>query len=180
MDKKGKIRAGLTFGVAMAVFFILKDLLMAGDLTTRRVFVSVISGFFGGALAGLVFGWIIGWLANSKLLARGTNIDIHEDETILFETGGNHLKGIEAVGGKLYLTNKRLIFKSHTFNIQNHALSIILHDIKHAERYHALGITNNGIKVTTTGNKIERFVVQQPEECFELLQKNNELNASIQ
>jgi hypothetical protein len=55
MDKKAKIKSGLFFGIAMAIFFILQDLLTHSNLTTKDVIRSVISGLFGGALSGLLF-----------------------------------------------------------------------------------------------------------------------------
>ncbi|MGN6264716.1 MAG: GRAM domain-containing protein [Ginsengibacter sp.] len=145
-------------------------------MTTKNIIISVVSSLVGGALAGLLFGWLIGLFVNSKLWIQGTKINIESDETILFETGANHLKGAEAVGGKLYLTTKRLTFKSHKLNIQKHELSINLSDIEKAERFKTLGIENNGLAVTISPNDtIERFVVQQPKEWIYQLKANNEL-----
>jgi hypothetical protein len=52
MDKKAKIKLGLFFGAAMAIFFILQDLLTNSNLTTTDVIISIVSGLFGGALSG--------------------------------------------------------------------------------------------------------------------------------
>ena len=169
MDKKTKIRTGLFFGIAMAIFFILQNLLTHSNLTTKDVVITIVSGLFGGALSGLLFGWLVGLFANSKRVTKDTKIDTEANETILFDTGANHFKGAEAVGGKLYLTDKRLVFKSHKFNIQNHKLSINLSDIEKVDRYKTLGLVNNGLSVTTTGNRIEKFVVQQPDKWFSQL-----------
>src|SRR6185437_2116227 len=169
MDKKTKIRTGLFFGIAMAIFFILQNLLTHSNLTTKDVVITIVSGLFGGALSGLLFGWLVGLFANSKRVTKDTKIDTEANETILFDTGANHFKGAEAVGGRLYLTDKRLVFKSHKFNIQNHKLSINLSDIEKVDRYKTLGLVNNGLSVTTTGNKIEKFVVQQPDKWFSQL-----------
>ncbi len=123
-------------------------------------------------MGGLVFGWLIGKFVNSKLLTKGTEIVLEPSENILFETGANHSKGLEAVGGKLYLTNKRLVFKSHKFNIQGHELSIPLSDISKVERTKTWGLINNSLSITTTGNKIEKFVVEQPGEWINYLGDN--------
>jgi len=45
--------------------------------------------------------------------------ELKEGETIIKEGLGNLQRGIETVGGKLYLTNRRLIFEAHSFNIQS-------------------------------------------------------------
>ncbi len=44
-----------------------------------------------------------------------TQLNINEE--IIKKGGANLQKGIEAVGGFLYLTNERLIFESHKFNV---------------------------------------------------------------
>lgn len=175
MDKKAKVKAGLFFGIAMAIFFILQELLTHSNLTTKDITVSIVSGLFGGALSGLLFGWLMGLFANSKRLTKDTKIDTEADETILFDTGANHFKGAEGVGGKLYLTNKRLVFRSHKFNIQNHELSINLPDIDKVDRYKTLGLMNNGLSVTTIDNKTEKFVVQQIDEWLNQLTEKNGL-----
>ncbi|MCO5287644.1 MAG: GRAM domain-containing protein [Chitinophagaceae bacterium] len=173
MNKKAKIKSGLFFGIAMTVFSILQDLLTHSNLTTKDIVIIIVSGLFVGALSGLLFGWFIGLFANSKSLTKDTKIDTDTGETILFDTGANHFKGAEAVGGKLYLTDKRLVFKSHKFNIQNHELSINLSDIDKVNRYKTLGLVNNGLSVTTIDNKTEKFVVQQIEEWLnQLIEKN--------
>lgn len=173
MNKKNKIHAGIIFGIVMTLFFILQDLLTNDNLSTKNIAITIISGLIGGALGGLLFGWLIGMFVNSKLLKKGTEIQTKFDETIVFESGANHFKGAEAVGGKLYLTNKRLVFKSHKFNIQNHELSINLPDIDKVERYKTLGLVNNGLSVMTTNNKNEKFVVEQINEWLNHLTEDN-------
>lgn len=43
-------------------------------------------------------------------------------EQLIKEGFANLQRGWEALGGRLYLTNQRLIFESHPFNIQREAL----------------------------------------------------------
>ena len=175
MDKKIKIKSGLIFGIAMAMFYIIQGLLTHDNLTRKDIIITIVAGLIGGAVAGLLFGWIIGLFANSKFLNKATKIETGANEIVVFETGANHFKGAEAVGGKLYLTNKRLVFKSHKLNIQNHELSINLSDIEKVDRYKTLGIANNGLAVQTINHSIEKFVVQQPVEWMEHLTGKNGL-----
>jgi hypothetical protein len=173
MDKKDKFKSGLLFGTAMAGLFIVQDLLTHSNLSLKTVFITILSGLAGGAIAGVLFGWLMGLFANSKLLTKGTKINMLTGENILFDTGANHFKGAEGVGGKLYLTNQRLVFKSHNFNIQNHELSINLSDIEQVERYKVAGLINKGLSVTTLDNKTEKFVVQQIDEWMNQLPQND-------
>ncbi len=122
-----------------------------------------------GALSGLLFGWLIGLFAKSNFVNRTTKIDTSPGEDVKFKTPANHIKGIEAVGGKLYLTNQRLIFKSHKLNFQNHLLSIDLKDIESVDRYKRVGMINNGLSITTAQNVKEKFVVEQVEEWVNLM-----------
>ena len=176
MDKKSKMKAGLFFGIAMSLFFILQSLWTSDDLSTKNILISIFSGLVAGALSGVLFGWIMGKFARSKFVSA-IKIETEADETILFETGANHFVGIEGVGGKLFLTNRRLIFKSHKINFQNHELSVRLSDIKLVGKYKTLGLLNNGLTVTTVGNKVEKFVVEQIESWIDQLGEKTELNS---
>jgi hypothetical protein len=152
-NKRKNIESGAIFGIFMAIFYFVQNLLTADHLTQKEVLASVISGLIGGTIAGFLFGWTTG--------------------LILFETGANHFKGIEAVGGKLYLTTKRLIFKSHRFNFQKHTLSINLDEIASVGRYKVWGISNNGLLVKRKSGLTEKFTVVQPEEWLQHLDNKN-------
>ena len=52
------------------------------------------------------------------------------NETVVREGAANLQKGIEAVGGKLWLTNQRLVFESHALNVQSGITEINLSDVK--------------------------------------------------
>jgi len=175
MNKRDRFRAGLSFGIPMAFFFILQNLLTNDKQATNQIIKSIASGLVAGAISGVLFGWLIGLFAKSKFVTKTTKIETGPDEHILFETPANHFKGIEGVGGKLYLTNKRLIFKSHKLNIQNHQLSIQLTDVKDVDSYKTLGLVNNGLSITTIDDKTEKFVVEQVENWIKYLTEKNSL-----
>ena len=153
----------------MTIFFILQDVLTNENLTSKEMLKFVVSGIIGGIVAGSLFGWLMGLFGRSKFIDRTTRIDTDPGEEILFQTAANYFKGVEAVGGKLFLTNKRLIFKSHKLNIQNHQLSISLPDIESTGRYKTLGLVNNGLAITSKQNTTEKFVVDQVEEWLQHL-----------
>jgi hypothetical protein len=52
--------------------------------------------------------------------------DLNIDEKLIRDGGANMQRGLEAVGGRLYLTNQRLVFESHKFNVQTGAAEIPL------------------------------------------------------
>ena len=157
------------FGITMSIFFIGFDFVQSDYPDQKEMVRIIVSGLVAGAVSGFLFGWLIGWFANSKAVANSTKIEMDADESVEFVTGANHFKGMEGVGGKLYLTNKRLVFKSHKFNIQKHTLSINLDEITKVERIKSSGIINNGLRVTHQ-DKQEKFVVEKAGEWLSLLQ----------
>ena len=179
MNKRNRFRAGLSFGIAMAVFFILQTLLVNDKQATNQTIKSIALGLVAGAISGVLFGWLMGLFAKSKFVTQTTKIETDPDEHILFETPANHFKGIEGVGGKLYLTNKRLVFKSHKLNIQNHQLSIQLSDIKNVDGFKTLGLVNNGLSVITIDDKTEKFVVEQMENWIKYLTEKSGLQQAV-
>ncbi len=57
-------------------------------------------------------------------------IELQADEMLLREGAANLQRGIEAVGGRLYLTDRRLSFRSHGFNVQNGPTDIPLSQVR--------------------------------------------------
>jgi hypothetical protein len=85
-------------------------------------------------------------------------------ETIVRESAANHQRGIETVGGRLYLTSQRLVFESHAFNIQSGPTVIALQDIVSVEpawtRFlNLIPMMPNSIKVATRDGQEHSFVV---------------------
>ncbi len=170
------MRLGLYFGMAMAVILTLINLWTKPGLYSNHLSVAIVSTLLGSALSSLMFVWLVGLFINSNNVKQSTKINLEPDEMILFDTAANHTKAWESVGGWLYLTTKRLVFKSHSFNIQNHELSINLPDITKIERFKAWYLVNKGLMVSYGSQKTEKFVVQQIEDWLILLTKNTNLD----
>jgi hypothetical protein len=174
-NKNQRLKTGLSFGIFYAIFSILEKLVIKNDFSAAQIFKDIASGLLGGIIIGIICSWLAELFNNSLFVKSVTKIITEPDEIIFYETPANHFKGVEAVGGKLYLTNKRLFFKSHKFNIQNHKLSIYWDEIMHVDRYKALGLVNNGFSVVIRGGIIEKFVVKEIEEWMEQLSEKTNL-----
>ena len=155
----------------MVVALFAQSLFMKSDHSVTGIFKSILSAVIGGTIGGLLYGWMMNKFSTSKMLANSTKIETDPGETIIYEGLANHFKGIEGVGGKLYLTDKRLVFKSHNLNIQNHELSIMLRDIQKAETYKPLHLSSNGLCVETVDGVVEKFVVENAEKWNGLVQE---------
>lgn len=86
------------------------------------------------------------------------------EETIIVEGGANLLRGAEHVGGRLYLTNRRLIFESHALNFQSGDTTLDLDSVDGTEpcwtRFLGfLPLAPNSVAVRTKDAKEYRFAL---------------------
>lgn len=73
----------------------------------------------------------------------------------------NYYRGKEAVGGWIYFYNDRVIFKSHTLNIQTGNTTILYSDMVSTGKYSNLGFIHNGLTITTQDGTVHKFVVNR-------------------
>jgi hypothetical protein len=90
--------------------------------------------------------------------------DLMEGEVVSKEGKANLLKGINSIGGKLYLTNLRLVFESHGFAQSKAATIIDLPSISSVQECwtRLLGIiplVPNGIAIDTTQSQEHRLAL---------------------
>ena len=81
----------------------------------------------------------------------------------------NHWRGVESVGGWLYLTNQRLLFTPHAVGFQTRPSDIALSDIASVEASASLWIIPNQMVVVTRSGAREKFVVQGREQWIGML-----------
>jgi hypothetical protein len=84
-------------------------------------------------------------------------------ETLVKQGQANMRRGIESVGGHLYLTDRRLVFESHRLNIQRGATEVPLADIAGMEKrwtklLKLIPIIPNTLAVQTTQGEEHSFV----------------------
>jgi hypothetical protein len=97
--------------------------------------------------------------------------ELKENESIVFEGLANLFRNkYIAVGGKVFLTEKRLIFNSHKYNFQNGETSISRGDIAELTKRKTMGLIDNGLRVTTKDKLEFDFVLNNRVELIEKLQ----------
>ena len=89
---------------------------------------------------------------------------LNPDEAILKCGVANLQRGVETVGGRIYLTNHRLIFESHAFNVQRGATLIPLGEISSVTKcwtkfLNIIPLMPNSLAVTTTLGHEHRLVL---------------------
>ena len=92
------------------------------------------------------------------------NTALRQGEAVVREGAANLQRGIETVGGKLRLTNQRLVFETHAFNVQRGTTEIELSDIASSQpcwtRFLGLiPLAPNSLAVLTKDGKEYRFVL---------------------
>lgn len=92
-------------------------------------------------------------------------VHLRNSEFLVKDGPANLQRGVETVGGRLYLTNQRLIFKPHKLNIQSKVAEIEIGEVQSVQhcRTKLFGFiptfANSLIVGTMDGTKL-RFVVK--------------------
>lgn len=97
-------------------------------------------------------------------------VSLEVGENFLVEkTQANLFKGLEAVGGHLTITDKRLIFKAHKLNIQGGTTEILFSDIASIDKASTLKIIPNRMIVKMKDGKEYKFVVYKRDKLVQLI-----------
>ncbi len=156
---KTAILEGVLLGIFMAVFFTI----IFGPLT----------GIICGIVLGTVFGSAMGFFhSRQSRNFDDIRLEIQKKENVLFDEGAYHFMGSESVGGWLFLTDKSLIFISHKYNVQRHAMEIPLENINEVCAEPSFNIAQNGLAIKTKGGKITKLVVNQRNKWIQLINDN--------
>ena len=89
---------------------------------------------------------------------------LNDGEKIVKKSPANHQRGIEAVGGMLYLTTARLIFESHALNIQTGVTIVSIPEINRLRKdwtkiLGVIPIFPNTLVVTSSSGYENKFVL---------------------
>ena len=89
---------------------------------------------------------------------------LRQSEKLVKDGAANLQKNIETVGGKLYLTNQRLVFEAHKFNVQSGVTEVELSNIQSSEKCWTkflgfLPLFPNSLAIYTKQGKEYRFVL---------------------
>ena len=98
----------------------------------------------------------------SKRFFVETSLDTNE--RILKEGAANLQSGTETVGGKLYLTNRRLVFESHMVNLRRDPTIVRIDTISAVTKcwtkfFNVIPLIPNSLAVTTCEGKKYNFVL---------------------
>lgn len=89
----------------------------------------------------------------------GRELALEDGESGLREGPANLFRGIESVGGWLWLTDRRLVFRSHAFALQSGESVWRLASIARAEPAMTMWIVPNGLRITLSDGTAHKLVV---------------------
>ena len=88
---------------------------------------------------------------------------LRPNEKIVKEGAASFQKNVEIVGGKLFLTDQRLIFEAHKFNVQRGTTEIQLSHVRSTKkcwtRFFLIPMAPNSLAVHTKQGTDYRFVL---------------------
>jgi hypothetical protein len=90
--------------------------------------------------------------------------DLGDGERLVHQSGANLQRGIETVGGHLFLTTRRLIFEAHRFNVKTGRTVILLRDVESVWKcwtklFGLMPVFPNSLAVASANGKTYRFVM---------------------
>lgn len=98
--------------------------------------------------------------------------ELRANEELVGEVSANLKRGVEFAGGRLTITNQRLIFRAHVLNVQSQGAEIPLSSIADVEKASSLlGMINNRLKLRTNSGIEYDFVISQRDEIASLIQQ---------
>lgn len=164
-----KYRIIFAIGTAIIYTFLLWTFDYFSDEKLYSINSLIFQGVFFGIFFGIGFPYINEKLAGkfSKKMGIKINPKLELNEEIEIEGPANLFRGIEGVGGKIFLTNKKLIFKSHKINIQKGQTDIEYQNIKEVAKRKTAKLINNGIRIITQRGMEYDFVVNERDLWFE-------------
>ena len=115
----------------------------------------------------LVFGLDI--LADK--LNKNVKPDLKDGEQVEAEGPANYKSKLEAIGGKLFLTNSDIIFKSHKYNFQNRTLKIPYSNIQKLKKSKSLSIVDNILEIYTWDKQAYKFIVNESDVWINYINK---------
>ena len=115
---KFRIVSAILTGLLFVGVLCLMNYVLDGELQSLNSY--LFQGIFFGIFMGIGFPYITQKFGSKFISKIGKNIkpELTENENIEIEGPANLFRGLEGVGGKLFITNKKLIFNSHEMNIQ--------------------------------------------------------------
>ena len=163
----------LLLALGTGLLFVL--LLWTFDFFSERNMYNLKGLAIQGIIYGLIFSIFFPYLFGKFALSFSKKVKIIPNlaskEIIEIEGPASLILGKERVGGKIFLTNEKMIFKSHEFNIQKGQTEIKYSEIIELLKIKMNSFFDNGIRLKTQNEKSFDFIVNERDLWVEKLKE---------
>lgn len=172
-NRSQKLKTGIIYGF---IFFVLHATLnywfLEKDISTALI---------GGSIFGVIMGFfnalfIIRFGVPIKIL-ESISLELEKGEKILFQSAANFITHPVALNGKLFITNKSVVFKHHDATNEEIALCIGLHDIDKLEILKLLFIFDKGVAVHTLSKQEYQFTIDSMKQLKLFIRDSNQISS---
>jgi hypothetical protein len=86
-------------------------------------------------------------------------MELEAGETVVLEKAANIRKAMEYAGGRVRVTNQRVLLEPHAINLDSQPAAIPLSDIAKVETYSQFGFIPTGVRLTMKDGSQQHFIV---------------------
>jgi len=159
---KDRILIAIISGLAFTIVLFIIDS-FSNEMRIKSI---LFQGLFFLIFFGFGFPFIMEKLTKRQL-KKIKYPDLNENETIIKEDAANLIHNFfNTIGGKLFLTEKKLIFNS-----SNSSITIQLLDIIEVNERKTIGMFNNGLRIITMKGQTYDFVVNNSKNWIDKIKK---------
>lgn len=164
---KYRIILGFIYGGIYSIMLSILNILehqSAGVITFQAIFF--------GVMMAITTPWISQKFIRkfSPGLEQKVQSYLTKNETIIFKDAANLARKMEGVGGMIFITDQRIIFLPHPYNIQRTPAFIKLKDVNQVSRRKILSPNNNALRIATSSTNYD-VILSHPNEFMQQLQK---------
>jgi hypothetical protein len=151
---KTALYAAACFGLLLGLFLSWADGSFPPADAYQAMKIALVMVTCGGAFAG-----ITGFFLRSDIVPAVEDLPLESGERLIHTGYANHFRNFECRGGRLAVTDKRLLFIPHSMNIQTGQLSLPRSEIAAVMPALTFGVVPNGLKARMRSGAVHRFVV---------------------
>lgn len=145
---------GAPFGIWMGIYFALTES-------------SLEDGLWMGLYAGVFFGFVMAAVAWVQERRASSSLLILTDENLMREGPASFRGGKSGCAGRLYLTDKRLLFEAYPMGKPVEQISIPIHEIVGLKRRSVFGVFPVLLEVTLKNDKPKTFNISDVKDWIE-------------
>jgi hypothetical protein len=171
-----KVKTAILLGLCITIFYFLHGLFNEDHLSAINILGIFISSIIAAASGAAIMVWLSSWY--SRRTYKFLKIELAQNERLIFDSLAIHSKRPFSSEGKLFLTDKRLVFRPGKFNIRKKEISLNLFDLSDFNKYKTFGFfngrfANSGIVVQTQRPSKEKFIVESADSWIEHIKSRN-------